>query len=262
MTNENTIQMTNETEKEEHKVAYVIGNHLGTLTQLPNVYTLDQFFKALCLHSLPKHSLWIIGQGIHTAVKELLQSCAHFKDDLNIYVGSLHPCMAEQQTWEYDYPLFEHQKPEKKEEIKKYSLLEWKNFHFMDSTRVAADLHIAALSTNELLQHDFLWLAARELSESACQQALSNCHIVIRQAQLNRFLQLFPLPIKVETQFQFINDNKRSLKSLTRFYQDYCCAAEITLTFDIYSEQESQNLIHSLAEKTFLRYSENAEKDA
>ena len=67
---------------EQKSVAYIIGNSYGAIAQLPGVYTIDQFFSAVFENGLPEHRSWIIGQGIHDSVKEVLSLCKKYRSDI------------------------------------------------------------------------------------------------------------------------------------------------------------------------------------
>ena len=67
---------------EQKSVAYIIGNSYVAIAQLPGVYTIDQFFSAVFENGLPEHRSWIIGQGIHDSVKEVLSLCKKYRSDI------------------------------------------------------------------------------------------------------------------------------------------------------------------------------------
>ena len=67
---------------EQKSVAYIIGNSYVAIAQLPGVYTIDQFFSALFENNLPKNSRWIIGQGIHDSVADILNLCKNHRSDI------------------------------------------------------------------------------------------------------------------------------------------------------------------------------------
>ncbi len=139
--------------------------------------------------------------------------------------------------------------------------LEWNNFHFIDATSVQAELSLMRLSEEHFLSQDFLLTAAKTLTERACQTVISGGVLVVKQASFSSFHRLFPLPIKVEAKFQLSDDNKRSLKCLTRFYQGYTCTAEVNLSFDLYSRSEADDFYRELAEKTIENFSRKVEED-
>lgn len=224
---------------ENENVAYVIGDAFGDLSVLPNVYTVTQFFKAVFEGCLPTYRTWIVGQGIDASERKILRLCEAHQPNICFHFGEF-----------YTAPLSAYA-------IKN---LEWRNFQFIDSTRVHASLRFIDLHDEALLAGDFLVTAARELTEQACRQVLPHGQLMVKHVQINRFHQLFPLPVAVETLFQLTNDNKRSLKSLTRFYQDYSCAAEVSLSFDLYSAEEMQQVMQTLAEKTFGHFSSRMDK--
>lgn len=237
---------------EQNTIAYIIGNHFETLTQLPNVYTIDQVFSAMMENCLPAHSLWIVGQGIHASVREVLNVCAKYRPELHLHTGSL--ALSAQEEYRLMQEFFIQENAKKASDN---NSLEWLNFHFVESNRVKAELKLTYFSEEDLLTHDFLLTAARELCEKACHKILSNGKLLIKSAQLNSFHRFFPLPISVETKFQLTTDNQRGLKSLTRFYQDYACVAEVHLSFDLFSAEEAKTLLHSLGIKTFTHFSDN-----
>lgn len=236
---------------EQKTVAYIIGNAFDTLTQLPNVYTINQFFSAILENCLPEHRLWIVGQGIHASVREILSLCEKYRSELRLHFGSL--ALSEKEAWLqlHEFLVEENARKENKTES-----LEWLHFQFMDANRVKAELKLTHLSEDDLLAHDFLFTASRELCEKACCKIIPNGKLLIKNAQLHSFHRFFPLPINVETQFQLSNDNKRSLKSLTRFYQDYACIAEVHLLFDLFTAEEAKKVLHALGEKTFSHFSD------
>jgi len=251
----------------EHKtVAYIIGNHFDTLAQLPNVYTLNQFFSAILTNCLPQHRLWIVGQGIHAAVREILSLCEKYRTGLHFHFGSL--ALNEQEAWTQLHELFSQAAVQAARSTKdqdnpnqQENKLEWCHFQFVDANRIKADLKLSHLSEDALLAHDFVLTAARELSEKACRYSMPNGKLLLKSAQLNSFHRFFPLPITVETQFQLTNDNTRSLKSLTRFYQDYACIAEAHLSFDLHTETEAKKLLRVLGEKTFTHFSDKMKNE-
>ena len=67
---------------EQKSVAYIIGNSYGAVAQLPGVYTIDQFFSAVFENGLPEHRSWIIGQGIHDSVHEILNLCKQYRSEI------------------------------------------------------------------------------------------------------------------------------------------------------------------------------------
>ena len=67
---------------EQKSVAYIIGNSYSAVAQLPGVYTNDQFFSAVFENGLPEYRSWIIGQGIHDSVKEVLSLCKKYRSDI------------------------------------------------------------------------------------------------------------------------------------------------------------------------------------
>lgn len=276
----NDFLLGNEAFAEKETVAYIIGDTFEVLSQLPAVYTLKQFFKLLLENRLPTHRIWIVGQGIRAAVREVLSFCGEFRPDVHFHFGSL--SFAASLNDELLSPPAETPAP---------GILEWQDFHFIDAARVKADLKLSQLSDMQLLAQDFLLIAARELSEQACRQTVPGGQLLVKQANIHRFHQLLPLPITVETQFQLTNDNKRSLKSLTRFYQKsagkpiliaqrseavraqrstegqddpsqhYSCAAEVNLSFDLYSAEEAKQLLQTLGVKTFGHFSDKINEE-
>ncbi len=67
---------------EQKSVAYIIGNSYGAIAQLPGVYTIDQFFSAVFENGLPEYRSWIIGQGIHDSVREILNLCKKYRSNI------------------------------------------------------------------------------------------------------------------------------------------------------------------------------------
>lgn len=226
------------------KVAYIVGEGYDILSALPCVLTIMQFKIAVLEQRLPAHRLWIIGQGLTRDDVNFLRLCEKHLQRMKFHLSS-HADNFIAKSPSVEYVVENHE-----------SMLEWNHFHFIDSTRVQAELKIAYLSESLFLAQDFLFAAARELTERACQSALPDGVLVIKQAGFHSFHRLFPLPITVETKFQLSHDNKRSLKSLTRFYQDYACTAEVTMLFDFYSKEEADVFYRELAEKTIEHLSD------
>lgn len=234
---------------EESKVAYIVGEGYELLTGLSRVLTIKQFKIAVLEQRLPLHRLWIVGQGLNQNDLNFLRLCETHLPGVRFHFGSSVMCsVAESPKTEY---VVENNKGN----------LDWQNFHFIDATRVKAELNVTQLSESDFLAQDFLFTAARELTERACQSAVNSGVLIIKQASFFSFHRLFPLPISVETKFQLANDNKRSLKSLTRFYQGYACTSEVSLSFDLYSKEEAHEFYKGLAEKTVEQYSRIIEKD-
>ncbi len=225
------------------KVAYIVGDEFAALSKLSRVLTIKQFTIAALERQLPPHRVWIVGQGISDAGLQFLHLCENHLSGVRFYFGSQ----------VRDVTIATHSKAS----IKNF---EWRNFQFVDATRVQAELQLAELSAPALFTQDFIFTAARELCEHACQSALPGGVLVIKQASLQNFHRLFPLSISVETQFHLAQDNKRSLKSLTRFYQDFSCTTEVTLSFDLYSHEQAETFYHELAEKTFEHLSAKMEE--
>ena len=221
-------------------VAYIIGDEFVSLSQLPGILTITQFFMALLEDRLPVHRVWVVGQGIDPSERKILRLCEAYRPNIRLHVAEEMPTPKGLDATE---------------------ALEWQSFQFVDSTRVQAELKLAHLSEDALLAHDFLFIAARELSEKSCQHVVPNGRLLIKQAQLQSFHRCFPLPLTVETQFQLANDNKRSLKSLSRFYQDYSCIAEVSLSFDLYTLEDAQQLLKALGAKTFGHFSEKIKEE-
>ena len=217
------------------KAGYIIGDHFEELSKLPGVYTIKQFFKALFEDVLPKHRPWILGQGIDASMRYVL------------FLYQQHST-----TIEFKYDAAEVDRTH----TTLPSPFEWEHMQFIDGTSVQAELKLLEISTQQLLTQEFIFPAARELSERACQLVLPQSVLVTKNVQVSCFQRLLPLPIRVETRFQLINNNKRSLKSSTRFYQDYLCAAEVALNFDLYASEEAAQLIYELGKKTFQSFAE------
>ena len=220
------------------KVAYIVGEGYELLTGLSRVLTIKQFKIAVLEQCLPLHRLWIVGQGLNQDDLSFLRLCETHLQRVRFHLGSSVECaVAESPRTEYVVS-------------RNKSKLDWQNFHFMDSTRVKAELNVTQLPESDFLAQDFLFAAARELTERACQSAVNDGVLIIKQASFFSFHRLLPLPISVETKFQLAFDNKRSLKSLIRFYQSYACTAEVNLSFDLYSKKEADEFYKVLAEKT------------
>ena len=69
-------------DNQQKSVAYIIGNAYETMSQLPGVYTINQFFSAMLENNLPEHSAWMIGQGIPTSVYDILTLCKKYRSDV------------------------------------------------------------------------------------------------------------------------------------------------------------------------------------
>lgn len=221
-------------------IAYIIGDSFAELSQLPGVLTVTQFFKALFGEELPHYRFWMVGQGVDGWVRYILQLCAEHSRKIHLQfieteikkpvtaAAAVHP-------------------------------FEWSRLQFVDGTRVQANLTFVNLDEAELFSQTFLIQAAKELNERACIETSPGSKISVKYASFQRFQQTMPLPITVETQFELQkNDNKRSMKSLTRFYQDRHCIAEISLVFDFYTATEASQLLKNLGHKTFESFSSRA----
>jgi len=243
------------------KVAYIVGNDYEILSCLSRVLTIKQFTVAVLEQRLPLHRLWIVGQGIGHEGLQFLRLCETYLQGVRFHFGSQNLLIPDlgflAESPSADYVVSTDPKESTEKTTKN---LEWHNFHFMDATRVQAELKVQ-LPESLFLAQDFLFTAARELSERACQSALPNGVLVIKQASFQCFHRLFPLPIMVETQFQLVHDNKRSLKSLTRFYQDFSCTAEVSMSFDLYSSEQAKEFYQNLAGKTVEHFSIKIEED-
>ena len=237
------------------KVAYIVSDDYQMLSELSRVTTIRQFMIAVLEQRLPKHRLWIVGQGIGHDELRFLRLCETYLQGVRFYFGAQCPLIPSEGLFA-ESPCEEYSVSSSR--IKNF---EWRDFHFIDATRVQAELMILQLSESHFLAQDFLFTAARELTERACQSAVSDGVLVIKQASFLSFHRLFPLPIKVETKFQLAEDNKRSLKSLTRFYQDFACTAEVSLSFDLYSKEEADSFYKALAEKTVEHLAEKIGND-
>lgn len=237
------------------KVAYIVGDDYPIVSSLSRVMTIRQFIIAVLEQRLPKQRLWIVGQGLSHDELRFLHLCETHLEGLRFHFGSQCSLISNK-------GLFAESPADK------YSAsnananhLEWHHFHFIDATRVKAELNLLQLSESRFLAQDFLFTAAKELTERACQAAINCGVLVIKQASFVSFQRLFPLPISVETKFQIIHENKRSLKSLTRFYQNYLCTAEVSLSFDLYSKDKADEFYQGLAEKTLEHLAVKLEDD-
>lgn len=226
------------------KVAYIVGDDYHALSGLSRVISIRQFTIAVLERCLPLHRLWIVGQGMSHEDLRFLRLCETHLSGVRFHFGS--PC-----------PLTPRKEFFAQSPVEAYSVsklnennIEWRNFQFIDAARVQAELHLGQMPESAFLAQDFLFTAAKELTERACQSAVPEGVLVIKQASFQSFHRLFPLPIMVETKFQLTHDNKRSLKSLTRFYQGYACTAEVSLSFDLYSKEEADTFYKGLAAKT------------
>jgi hypothetical protein len=245
--------------EENSRLAYVVGDGYDMLSNLPCVLTIKQFKIALLEQRLPMYRLWIVGQGLSRDDIQFLRLCEQHLDGVMFCFGSQAIFIPDENTSLAKSICAEYEISS--DDIKQEKTFEWRNFHFLDATRVQAELTIAALSEELFFAQDFLFTAARELSERACQTSLPDSVMVIKHANLQSFLRIFPLPIMVETQFTLSHDNKRSLKSLTRFYQDYTCAAEVRISFDLYTQQQAREFYQALAEKTLEHLSVKMEEE-
>lgn len=231
------------------KVAYIVGEGYQLLTRLSRVLTIKQFKIAVLEQRLPVYRVWIIGQGLNQDDLNFLQLCERHLHGIKFHLNSRIECVGAES-------------PVTKFEVEnKKSRFEWQHFHFIDSTRVKADVGVAQLPESDFLAQDFLFSAARELTERACHLTVENGILFIKQASFFSFHRLLPLPISVETKFQLTHDNKRSLKSLTRFYQGYACTSEVSLSFDLYSREEASEFYRGVAEKTVEQYSKVIENN-
>lgn len=236
------------------RVAYIVGNDYQIISGLSRVITIRQFTIAILEQRLPAHRLWIVGQGISHDELRFLRLCETHIPGIRFYFGAQPPLIPpENLRAESSIEEYRISKPNEN--------IEWRNFHFIDATRVQAELKVQQLSESDFLAQDFLFTAAKELTKRACQSAVSDGVMVIKQASFLSFHRLFPLPIKVETKFQLVQDNKNSLKSLTRFYQDYACTAEVNLMFDLHSKEEAEKFYKELAEKTVEHLSMKIEEE-
>ena len=236
------------------RVAYIVGDDYQLISGLTRVITIRQFMIAVLQQRVPMHRLWIVGQGINHDELRFLRLCETHLEGVRFHFGAQCPLIPSEGLLA-ESPIKEYKVSKSNETI------EWRNFHFMDATRVQAELNVLQLSESNFLAQDFLFTAAKELTERACQSAVPKGVLIIKQASFLSFHRLFPLPITVETKFQIVNDNQRSLKSLTRFYQDYACTAEVSLAFDLYSKEEADVFYKQLAEKTIEHFSTKLEND-
>ena len=252
--NENAFGNSLLSDEPNQKVAYIVGDNYPILSELSRVITIRQFMIAVLEQRLSKHRLWIIGQGLTHDELRFLRLCETHLQGTRFHFGSQCPLIPSQNLCA-ESPCEKYSVSKPKENS------EWRNFHFIDPTRVKDELHLLQLSESHFLAQDFLFAAARELTERACQSAVPSGILIIKQASFYSFQRLLPLPITVETKFQLMHDNKRSLKSLTRFYQDYACTAEVNLSFDLYSKEEADRLYKTLAEKTVEHWAVKIEND-
>ena len=238
----------------QERVAYIVGDDYQLLSGLTRVITIRQFMIAVLQQRVPMHRLWIVGQGISHDDLRFLRLCETHLEGSRFHFGAQCPLIPAEGLFA-ESPIKEYKVSQSNETI------EWRNFHFMDATRVQAELNVLQLSESNFLAQDFLFTAAKELTERACQSAVPDGVLVIKQASFLSFHRLFPLPIKVETKFQIAHENQCSLKSLTRFYQGYACTAEVSLGFDLYSKEEADAFYKQLAEKTIEHFSTKIEDD-
>lgn len=221
------------------EVGYIIGDAFAELAQLPGVLTVTQFFTAHFAECLPYYRVWIIGQGISSEIRNILNLCnAHSRKIKLQFTENTTPT-----TQAIELHPFE-----------------WDRFQFVDGTRVQASLTLIEVSEAELLSQVLLIQAAKEFNERACKETLPGSKISVKQVNFQRFQQMMPLPLNVETQFELNkNENKRSMKSLTRFYQNEVCIAEVILIFDFYTAEEACKILKNLGYKTFESFSNKIE---
>ncbi|MES2203721.1 MAG: hypothetical protein V4496_00720 [Pseudomonadota bacterium] len=236
------------------KTAYIVGDNYQVISELSRVITIRQFMIAVLEQRLPEQRLWIVGQGINHDDMRFLRLCETYLPSARFHFNTPCPLIPSEEL-KVESPTTKYSVSNKMDKI-----FEWQGFHFIDATRVQAELNVMQLSESNFFAQDFLFTAARELTERACQSAVENGVMIIKQASFLSFHRLFPLPIKVETKFQIVHDNQRSLKSLTRFYQDYACTAEVNLSFDLYSKEEGEAFYKTLAEKTVGHLSSKIEE--
>lgn len=221
------------------EVGYIIGDAFAELSQLPGVLTVTQFFKAHFAECLPNYRLWIVGQGISSDVRHVFNLCDIHSRKIKFQFITNESAITKNNE---NHPF------------------EWTRFQFLDGTRVQASLTLNNVNEAELLSQALLLQAAKEHNERACNDTLPGSKIAIKHATFQRFQQIMPLPLNVETQFEHIkHDNKRSVKSLTRFYQNESCTAEVILIFDFYTETEAANILKNLGYKTFESFASKVE---
>ena len=187
---EHEIELGNEAF--EPKVGYIVGDKFEELTQLNGVFTIEKFFQQLFEQTLPKHQSWIIGQGIDASIRHVLYLCEKYSRSVK----------------------FQFILPEKGDVgVVPYPTWEWHHVQFTEATRLSAELKLIESTTRHLFTQSFIFSAASDLTEHACQIALPESLLVTKSAQLNCFHRLMPLPIRVEVHFQILSDNKRTLKT-------------------------------------------------
>lgn len=220
-----------------NNVGYIVGDRFEELTQLQGVFTVTQFFKALLEDNLPTYRSWVIGQGVDASTRHILHLCEHYRSG-----GRFQPIFVDSGEVSTVFPID----------------WEWHQLRFTEATRLEAELILVDSSANSLFTQDFIFNAARELVKRGCALALPGSLLVTKQAQFQNFLRIFPLPIHAEAQFHLVNDNKRSLKSTVRFYQDYHCVSELNLQFDLYEKPEASEIIQEFGKKTFESFTRHA----
>lgn len=215
---------------------YILGNQFD-YPEYEQVFTIDLFFKRFFQGALPHYHLWIIGQGLSLAERQLLLKLQAVCPSL---VFSNHV-----------YQISEAGLIEAKTKADHESLVELQYFYAIGLLHYQAELYVLEDLKPAVLMEGMDKLLRRGLAND-----FPGHEVFLRNAHLLQHKRLLPLSLSVEVRLEkepHPNSYYSTLKGKARFYQESYCVAEINVVVEVETDKHSKRHANHAAEKKFSR---------
>lgn len=212
---------------------YILGNDFD-YPKLEQVFTVDRFFKRFFQGELPHYSMWVIGQGLSYAERQMLLKLQSVCPSLN-FTSSIFQAS---NTFQRE-PGLESQE----------QLVELQHFYLVTPLHYQAELYVLGdLKTSVFME------GVDKLLRQGMAHEYPGYGLFLRNAHLLQIRRLMPLGLSIEARLEKYacpNNQCISFKGKARFYQEGYCVAEINLQFDLEEKKITHRHLSQAADRVF-----------
>ena len=215
-------------EKYDATCGYVLGNSFN-FPEFEQVFTIDHFFKRFFQGELPHYNLWIIGQGLSHAERQMLLKLQNVCPSLTFSSAAFDATQLEPQE----------------------QAIELQYFYPIASLHYQAELYILGE-----LKPSVLMEGLDKLLRQGLVSEYPDHELFLRNSHLLQIRRLLPLALSIEVKLEKIlhpNSQYFTFKGKARFYQESHCMAEINLLFELEKQEVSKKHANQAAEKVFTQ---------
>ena len=209
---------------------YILGNQFN-YPEFEQVFTIDLFFKRFFQGELPHYDVWIIGQGLSAAERQMLFKLQSVCPSL-IFSNSA-------QSIEFT------------QDINLEKNIELQHFYVINPLHYQAELYVLSHLTPSVFLEGLNQLLQKGLSID-----FPGYDVFLRSTHLLQIRRLLPLALSVEVKLEDLSNPNTQFKTFrgkARFYQENYCMAEMNIQFDLEKSNVTKKHANQAVEKIFSK---------